>query len=82
LEEITYTFESQTWLTALTAAIASDLVTLLFFGTRPCMWLPVTYSLPPATYLPLALFGILLGILAWFYQYCLINIHCWYGKIT
>lgn len=31
LEEITYTFESQTWLTALTAAIASDLVTLLFF---------------------------------------------------
>lgn len=82
LEEITYTFESQTWLTALTAAIASDLVTLLFFGTRPCMWLPVTYRLLPATYLPLALFGILLGILAWFYQYCLINIHCWYGKIT
>ena len=82
LEEITYTFESQTWLTALTAAIASDLVTLLFFGTRPCMWLPVTYRLPPATYLPLALFGILLGILAWFYQYCLINIHCWYGKIS
>lgn len=81
IEEITYTFESQTWLTALTAAIASDIVTLLFFGTRPCMWLPVVYRLPPATYLPLILFGILLGILAWFYQYCLINIHCWYGKI-
>lgn len=81
LEEITFSFRPRVWLTALSAAIAADGVTLIFFGTRPCLWLPVTQNLPGQTYLPLILFGLVLGILAWLYQYFLLNSHYWYGKI-
>lgn len=57
LEEITYTFESQTWLTALTAAIASDLVTLLFLARDHACGCPlpiVCHRLPIFPWLCLA----------------------------
>lgn len=81
LEEITFSFRPRVWLTALAAAIASDEVTLLFFGTRPCLWLPIRQNLPRQTYLPLIIFGLILGLLALLYQYCLLNSHYWYGKL-
>ena len=53
LEEITFRFQIREWLTALAAAISADLMTVLVYGTRPYLWLPVNFNLPPRR-LPLA----------------------------
>ncbi len=82
LEEITFRFQIREWLTALAAAISADLMTVLVFGTRPCLWLPIKLNLPKNAYPWLVFFGIALGVLAWFYQYCLLNSHYWYRSWT
>ncbi|WP_295730990.1 ClC family H(+)/Cl(-) exchange transporter [uncultured Limosilactobacillus sp.] len=81
LEEIIFSFQPEIWITALAAAICSDAVTILFFGTKPCLYLPITINLPPSSYLYVALFGIVIGGLAYFYQYCLLNLRWWYSKV-
>lgn len=81
LEEIIFSFQPEIWITALTAAICSDGVTILFFGTKPCLYLPITINLPPRSYPLLALSGVLIGILAYLYQYCLLNLQWWYSKV-
>lgn len=63
LEEITFRFQIREWLTALAAAISADLMTVLVYGTRPCLWLPVKFNLPPAAYPWLILFGLVLPVL-------------------
>lgn len=63
LEEITFRFQIREWLTALAAAISADLMTVLVYGTRPCLWLPVKFNLPPADYPWLILFGLVLPVL-------------------
>ena len=40
VEEITFNFTPKEVLTALAAAMSSDLMTLFFFGTQPCLYLP------------------------------------------
>ncbi|MCT3465432.1 hypothetical protein EFR40_09755, partial [Limosilactobacillus fermentum] len=69
-------------MTALAAAISADLMTVLVYGTRPCLWLPVNFNLPPVAYPWLILFGLVLGVLAWCYQYCLLNSRVWYRHCT
>ncbi|WP_260242987.1 ClC family H(+)/Cl(-) exchange transporter [Limosilactobacillus fermentum] len=82
LEGITFRFQIREWLTALAAAISADLMTVLVYGTRPCLWLPVKFNLPTAAYPWLILFGLVLGVLAWCYQYCLLNSRVWYRHCT
>lgn len=50
-------------------------MTVLVYGTRPCLWLPVNFNLPPVAYPWLILFGLVLGVLAWCYQYCLLDVN-------
>lgn len=69
-------------MTALAAAISADLMTVLVYGTRPYLWLPVNFNLPPVAYPWLILFGLVLGVLAWCYQYCLLNSRVWYRHCT
>ena len=57
-------------------------MTVLVYGTRPCLWLPVNFNLPPVAYPWLILFGLVLGVLAWCYQYCLLNNRVWYRHCT
>ncbi|MBB1094670.1 ClC family H(+)/Cl(-) exchange transporter [Limosilactobacillus agrestis] len=81
LEEITFDFHPQGCITALAAAITSDFVTILFFGVRPCLYIPVHSNVPKDCYGWLVLLGILIGLLAFGYQYTLLNLHWWYSKI-
>lgn len=82
LEEITFTFNPQGWVPALAAAGASDFVTILFFGTKPCLYLPLASTLPLNSYGWLVLIGILIGVLSFIYQYCLLDLRWLYGKLT
>ena len=81
LEEITFDFHPQGCITALAAAITSDFVTILFFGVRPCLYIPVHANMPKDSYSWLLLLGILIGFLSFGYQYTLLNLRWWYSKI-
>lgn len=82
VEEITFSFDPKECLTALAAAMTSDLMTLCFFGTTPCLYLPLDKSLPLTSYWFVILMGGLLGLLAYFYQYCLLSLKPIYSKLT
>lgn len=81
MEEITFSFQPQGCITALAAAISADFITILFFGVRPCLYLPVHMNLPKESYLWLVILGIIIGLLAYGYQYTLLNLRWWYSKI-
>ena len=81
MEEITFSFQPQRCITALAAAISADFITILFFGVRPCLYLPVHMNLPKESYLWLVVLGIIIGLLAYGYQYTLLNLRWWYSKI-
>lgn len=81
MEEITFDFHPQACITALASAISADFVTILFFGVRPCLYLPLRANLPEGNYLWLIILGIILGVLAYVYQYTLLNLRWWYSKV-
>lgn len=81
LEEITFNFKPRSWVTALAAACASDFVTLIFFGTKPCLYLPIMVNLPKRSYAWLIPLGIIIGVLAFAYQYCLLSLRWLYSKV-
>lgn len=81
IEEITFDFQPQKCIPALAASITADLVTILFFGARPCLYLPVSAQLPKESLLWLVVLGILIGLLAFGYQYTILNLRWWYSKI-
>ncbi|MCI1975533.1 MAG: ClC family H(+)/Cl(-) exchange transporter [Limosilactobacillus sp.] len=81
MEEITFNFQPQGCITALAAAISADLITILFFGVRPCLYLPLQANLPKASYPWLIILGLIIGLLAFGYQYCLLNLRWWYSKL-
>lgn len=82
VEEITFNFTPKEVLTALAAAMSFDLMTLCFFGTQPCLYLPLDKSLPLTSYWFVAIIGVVLGLLAYLYQYCLLSLKPVYAKIT
>lgn len=81
MEEITFDFHPQGCITALAAAISADTVTILFFGVKPCLYLPLHSNLPQESYLWIILLGILIGFLGFGYQYTLLNLRWWYSKL-
>ena len=82
VEEITFNFTPKEVLTALAAAMSSDLMTLFFFGTQPCLYLPLEKSLPLTSYWFVTIMGVALGFLAHLYQYCLLSLKPVYSKLT
>lgn len=81
VEEITFKFKAINVLSALVASFSADLVTLLFFGTKPCLYLPTPGNLPLQAYWALPLIGIVLGLLAYLYQYCILSLRPLFSKI-
>lgn len=81
VEEITFDFHPQACVTALAAAISADFITILFFGNKPCLYLPLKSNLPTASYGWLILFGVIIGVLAFIYEYTLLNLRWWFSKI-
>ena len=80
LEEITHHFKNKVWVTAFIAAIAADAVTFLFFGTKPCLFLPIKLELPVRAYPWLIVLGLVLGSLAFLFQYFIFSLKYWYRK--
>lgn len=82
IEVITHELKPIDALSALVASFSADLVTVIFFGTKPCLYLPVKNDLPLHAYWALPLIGIILGIFAYIYQYCLLSLRPLFSKIT
>lgn len=80
-EVITQSFKPKECLTALAAAVSADLVTIFFFGTKPCLYLPIAKKLPFHSYWSLILVGIFAGIMAYSYQRYLLNTKWLFNKI-
>lgn len=81
VEEITFRFKPRECLMALAASFSADLMTLFFFGTTPCLYLPVKANLPLKVYWILPILGIILGLLAYVYQYCLLSLKPIFSKV-
>nr|WP_267201055.1 ClC family H(+)/Cl(-) exchange transporter [Limosilactobacillus kribbianus] len=81
VEEITFKFRPRKCMAALAAAISADLVTVAFFGVHPCLYLPLQADLPASAYSWLILVGVIIGVLAFCYQYTLLNLHWWFSKL-
>lgn len=81
VEEITFNFKPKKVVAVLAATFSADFVTILFFGNKPCLYLPVNGYLPVTAYWTLPLIGIFLGLLAYLYQYVLLSLKPWFSKI-
>lgn len=82
LEEVTHDFKNRVWVPTLAACIAADFATFLYFGTRPCLYLPIKMNLPFTAYPWLLVAGVVIGAGAYGFQYCILNLKWWYGKLT
>lgn len=82
VEEITFNFKPDKIISALIACFSADLVTVFFLGTKPCLYLPVKGYLPLTAYIYLPLIGIVLGLLAYVYQFCLLSLKPIFSKLT
>lgn len=80
-EVISFDFKPIQIVSALIASFSADLVTVIFFGLKPVMRLPIKGNLPLQTYWCLPLIGIVLGIFAYAYQWCLLNLKPLFHKI-
>lgn len=81
VEEISFDFHPKKVISVLAATFSADFVTLLFFGNKPCLYLPVNGYLPMKLYWTLPLIGVGLGLLAYLYQYVLLSLKPWFSKI-
>lgn len=82
LEEVTRHFNFKVIAGALAAAISADLMTILFFGTKPCLAMPISARLPLSSYPWLILVGIVIGAGGYLFQYGMLNLGWWYRKFT
>lgn len=55
---------------------------LPFFGTQPCLYLPIKTGLPTGAYPWLIVLGVAIGALAFLFQYFIFNLKWWYRKFT
>ncbi|MGX7013922.1 ClC family H(+)/Cl(-) exchange transporter [Vagococcus silagei] len=81
LEEVHHSFSPLVLLTAFSATITSNFVSLHFFGLKPVLDLGKVETLPLRYYWTLLLLGIIVGLLGLFYQYVLLKMSSWYGRI-
>ncbi len=81
LEEIHHSFSPLVWLTSFASVITANFVSLNFFGLKPVLYQGKINDLPLKYYGALVILGILLGILGRFYQWTLLSLPKWYGKL-
>ncbi|AVK64834.1 ClC family H(+)/Cl(-) exchange transporter [Lactobacillus sp. CBA3606] len=81
LEEVYHNFSPIIWTTALASAIASNFISLNFFGLVPVLHIPYGRNLPLSQYGNLIGLGILLGIFGYLYQNVTLVMPGWYAKL-
>lgn len=81
MEGIYRNFQPTVWLSALTGAVTANFVSLNVFGLTPV--LPIFYKqvFQPMDYWKLLPFGLILGVLGYFYNRGLLDFPLWYAKI-
>ncbi|MCP0886336.1 chloride channel protein [Ligilactobacillus sp. WILCCON 0076] len=81
LEEVYHDFSPLVWTTALAASIAADMVSMIFFGLKPVLYMRYTHALPLRYYIYLIVLGVMLGLLGYLYQYITLNVDKVYAMI-
>lgn len=81
LEEVYHNFSPIIWTTALVSAMASNFVSLNFFGLVPVLHIPYGQNLPLSQYGNLIGLGIFLGVFGYLYQNVTLAMPSWYGKL-
>ncbi|KRM59935.1 hypothetical protein C5L31_000057 [Secundilactobacillus malefermentans] len=81
LEEVAHSFSLLLWLSALSSALAADLVSEQVFGLKPVLDVVYTHTLPLQYFWLLIPLGILLGLLGRLYQVVTLNMPRLYSKI-
>lgn len=81
LEEVYHNFSPIIWTTALASAIASNFVSLNFFGLVPVLHIPYATNLPLSQYGNLIGLGIFLGVFGYLYQNVTLSMPSWYAKL-
>lgn len=81
LEEIYHNFSPIIWTTALASAIASNFVSLNFFGLVPVLHIPYGHNLPLSQYGNLIGLGVFLGVFGYIYQNVTLTMPSWYAKL-
>ena len=80
LEEVYHNFSPLVWMGALSASIASDVVSMNVFGLTTVLHVGTVPGLPLRYYWNLLFLGIILGILGYFYQRILLKSSVWYQQ--
>ena len=81
VEEISFSFKPKKVVSILAASVSADFMTILFFGNKPCLYLPVRGYFPINAYWTLPIIGIVLGLLAYGYQYTLLSLKPIFSKL-
>ncbi|MFB9768392.1 ClC family H(+)/Cl(-) exchange transporter [Lactiplantibacillus modestisalitolerans] len=81
LEEVYHNFSPIIWTTALASAIASNFISLNFFGLVPVLHIPYGENLPLSQYGNLIGLGIFLGIFGYLYQNVTLSMPNWYAHL-
>lgn len=81
LEEIYHNFSPLLWITALTAAIAANMISAALFGLNPVLQLPTSLTFPMHYYWALLVLGIIVGLLGRLYQLLTVNANTFYRKL-
>ena len=81
LEEVYHSFSPLVWLTAFSASITANFISLNIFGLQPVLFIGTIEALPLRYYWTLPLLGIILGSLGRFYQIVLLQLPKWYSKL-
>ncbi|QAS27748.1 ClC family H(+)/Cl(-) exchange transporter [Lactiplantibacillus plantarum] len=81
LEEVYHNFSPIIWTTALVSAMASNFISLNFFGLVPVLHIPYGHNLPLSQYGNLIGLGIFLGIFGYLYQNVTLTMPNWYAKL-
>lgn len=82
LEEVYHNFSPLVWLSVFISAVASNWVSMSFFGLRPDLDLPHEVLFPANQYVQLIILGIVLGILGRVYQFVILRLGKWSRKVT
>ncbi|MFC3931421.1 ClC family H(+)/Cl(-) exchange transporter [Streptococcus dentapri] len=82
IEEVYHHFSSRVWITALSASLTANLISLRVFGQTPVLAMPSSLSLPNlSSYGIFLVMGLLIGILAYHYEIVILSISRYYARI-
>ena len=81
VEEISFSFKPKKVVSILAASFSANFMTILFFGNKPCLYLPVRGYFPINAYWTLPIIGIVLGLFAYCYQYTLLSLKPIFSKL-